>query len=271
MRWFRSKVKVIFIDDTTGERFSVAKLQPADLPESFELQTTLHLGDEDWSVVDALPKSRAEYSKSNVLTLRLRRIKRIDPGSILYSLPSICEAIPAVSDQPLSGAELVLAEDDWRQLELVSNRLAGEVDEEIANIRLIHENAAAEVGWYEMYVRTKPEPPLDCNVTLSDIACAVNASAQSNGVTYRGATSRIADGYSLTTEDGMTIYGVAPYGNVRVIAFDQYSKLSANAESIYRLKSLAHDLNLDLVYWCRCARAAPDDLLFGSLLSNDAT
>jgi hypothetical protein len=271
MRWFSSKVIVSFIDDTTGESFGVTELPPTDLPESFEIDTMLHIGDDDWSVVDASPKTRAEYAKSWALTLRLRRIKRIDPRNILYSLPSIYEAIPATNDQPLSGTELVLAEDDWRQLELVSNTLAREVDEEIAKIRLIHENAAVGVGWREIHIRTKPEAPLVCNLTLVELARVLDASTQSNGVTYHGASSPIGDGYCLTTKDGLTIYGVAAKGNVEVIAMGQYSNLSPNAESIERLKSLAHDLDLDLVYWCRCARTAPDDLLFGSLLSNDAT
>jgi hypothetical protein len=271
MSWFSSKVKVSFIDDTTGESLGVAEMPPADLPESFELDTTLHLGDDDWSVVDASPKTRAEYAKSKALTLRLHRIERIDPRHILYSLPSICDAIPAVNDQLLSGTEFVLAEDDWRQFELVSNELAREVDEEIAKIRLIHDNATAEVGWREIHIRTKPEAPLVCNLTLTDLARTLNISVQMNGVTYHGASSRIADGYALTTKDGLTVYGVAPNGNVQVIAFGQYPASTPNHESIDRLKSLAHDLNLDLVNWCRCARVASDDSLFAALLSNEAT
>ncbi|HLG15955.1 MAG TPA: hypothetical protein VJH03_15835 [Blastocatellia bacterium] len=270
MRWFSFKVKVNLIDDTTGESLGIAELPPADLPESFALDTTLHLGDDDWRVVDASPKTRDEYAESKALTLRLRRIERSDPRNVLYSLPSICDAIPALNDQPLSGTELVLAEDDWRQFELVSGALAREVDGEIAKIRLIHENAAAGVGWNEIHVRTKPEAPLVCNLTFADLARALNVSAELNGVTYHGASSRIGDGYSLTTKDGLTLYGVAPNGNVKVIAFGHYSRLSPNAGSIDRLKSLAKDLDLDLVYWCRCARIAPDDPLFDSLLSDHA-
>ncbi len=271
MRWFSSKVKVTFIDEATGESFGITQMPTADLPESFELDTTLHLGDEDWSVVDAQPRTRAEYAKSKTLTLRLRRIEMMDPRNILYSLPSICDAIPAINDEPLSGGEFELAEDDWRQFEFVSNELAREVDEEIAKIRLIHENAAAEVGWREIHVRTKPEVPLVCNLVLADLANALNVSTESAGVTYQGAQSRITDGYSFTTNDGLSVYGVAPNGNIQVIAFGQYSDSTSNSESIDRLKSLAHDLNLDLVNWCRCVRIAPDDPLFYSLLSNDAT
>jgi hypothetical protein len=121
-----------------------------------------------------------------------------------------------------------------------------------------------------LLVRSKPERPLVCSLTLAHLANVLNVPAESDGVTYYGAQSRIADGYSFPTDDGLSVYGVAPNGHVQVIAFAQSSDSSPSAESLDRLKTLARELNLDLVYWCRCVRVAPDDPLFGSLLSNDA-
>ncbi len=269
MAWFSSKVVVTFIDDATGESLAVTEMPSANLPKSFEIDTTLHLGDDDWSVVDAQPKTRAEYAKSKTLTLRLRRIELMDPGNLLYSLPSICDAIPTINDQPLSGKEFLLAEDDWRQFEFVSNNLAFEVDDEIAKIRLIHETAAAEVGWREIHVRSQPELPLVCDLQLADLASSLNISATSVGVTYRGARSPITDGYAFTAAH-LTVYGVAPNGKVLTIALDQYSDQPPHANSVERLKSLAQELNLDLVNWCRCLRVGPEDPLFVSLLANEA-
>lgn len=148
MTWFSSKVKVTFIDEATGGSFGVTEMLPTDLPESFEIDTTLHLGNEDWSVVGAQPKTRAEYEKSKSLVLRLRRIE-MDPSNIMFSLPSICDSIPGVTEHKLSGAEFILAEDDWRQFEFVSNDRAADVDDEIEKIRLIHENAS-ESGYFFM-------------------------------------------------------------------------------------------------------------------------
>jgi hypothetical protein len=272
MAWFRSKVEVTLIDDATGVSIGVTQLPPDALPETFELDTTLHLGDEDWSVVDAQPPTRAQYAKSKTLTLRLRRIEKIDPSKILFGLPSICDFIPPVNDQPLAGGEFVLAEDDWRQFEFVSRELANVVDEEIARIRRIHETAAAEVGWREIHVRSRPERPLLCTITFAELSECLNVPTR-HGVTYQGAQTQVADGYSLTTADGMSVYGVAPNGNIQVIALAQYSESSPNVESvesIARLRTLARDFNLDLVYWCRCARVSPDHPLFESLLSNNA-
>lgn len=268
MTWFSSKVKVTFIDEATGDSFGVTEMLPTDLPESFEIDTTLHLGNEDWSVVDAQPKTRAEYEKSKSLVLRLRRIEMMAPSNILFSLPSICNSIPGVAEHKLSGAEFILAEDDWRQFEFVSNDHAADVDDEIEKIRLIHENASADVGWREIHVRTKPELPIVCTLALADLASALNIAGDSVGVTYSGAQSQIAHGYAFRTND-LTVYGVVADGDVQTIAFEQYSDVSPTSDSIGRLKSLAQNLNLDLVYWCRCARVGPDDPLFESLLAND--
>ena len=270
MAWFSSKVSVTFIDDSSGETFAATEMPPGDLPESFELDTTFHLGNDDWMVVDAQPKTRAEYAKSKTLVLRLRRVEMVDPSTILYSLPSICDGIPGVSDRALSGNEFVLAEDDWRQFEFVSSNLCNIVDHEITQIRRIHENASAEVGWREIHVRSNPEFPIACALELNDLATALNASNPPVGVAYRGAQSQITDGYVIHIE-GLTVYGVAPNNQVQTIAFDQYSDVSPDPNSIDRLKSIAQKLELDLVYWCRCIRAAPDDPVFETLFTNIAT
>jgi hypothetical protein len=71
MGLFNSKVKVTFIDESTGKPFGVTEMPPSDLPESFETNTTLHIRQEEWMVMDAQPATRAEYAKSKSLTLRL--------------------------------------------------------------------------------------------------------------------------------------------------------------------------------------------------------
>ena len=270
MAWFTSKVSVTFIDDANGEAFAATEMPPGDLPESFELDTTLHLAGEDWTVVDAQPSSRSEYARSKVLTLRLRRVEMVDPSTLLFSLPSICDSIPGINDRPISGDEFLLAEDDWRQVELVSKDFSRDVDDEIVHIRKIHENASAKVGWREIHVRSKIEFPIACSLGLADLANALTVSSAPTGLAYHGAASGIADGFSFRA-DGLTIYGVAPNGNVQTIAFDQYSDVSPASQSIELVKSLAQNLGLDLVYWCRCLRVSPYDPLFHKLLSEIAT
>src|SRR5262245_58474807 len=100
----------------------MVEVSPGDLPEAFELDTTMHLGDAEWSVVKAMPLTRTEFAKTKLLTLRLRKIERIPAGDILFSLPSICDSIPGLGELPLTKEDFVLADDEWRQFELVSRQ-----------------------------------------------------------------------------------------------------------------------------------------------------
>ncbi len=266
MTLFSLNIEVTFIDDSTGQSIGVTQIPSVDLPESFERDTTIHLANADWKVINARPKTRTQYSKSQTLILWIDRVVKINPSNVFYSLPSICAVVPDVSSRPLSGSELALAEDDWRQFELISNKLADKVDREIAKIQLIHQNAAAEVGWREIHIRSKPAIPIVSNIALTHLANILQVSAKPAGITYHGSQFPILDGYSFQLNDDFSVYGVAPNSKVQIIAIGQDANISPNSTSIDRLQQLAHKFNLDLVYWCRCVRVSPDDPSFRSLL-----
>lgn len=91
MSWFGRKVAVTFIDDASNETFAQSNMPPSNLPDSFATETTLHIGDGDWSVVQAVPPSKTEFTKTGKLTLRLRRIELVDPQSLSFSQLDITE------------------------------------------------------------------------------------------------------------------------------------------------------------------------------------
>jgi hypothetical protein len=267
MTSFSLNIEVTFIDDLTDESLGVTQIPANNLPDLFERDTIINLSGADWNVLNARPKTRAQYTKSKQLILWIRRVEQINSSDIIYSLPSICKVVPDLNSRTLSGSELTIAEDDWRQFELVSNKLADKVDKEISKIRWIHENATVGLGWQKMHLRSKPEIPIVSNIALTHLANTLKVTAKSTGITYDGAQSPIADGYSFRLNDDFSIYGVAPNGKVQVIAIGQDSNIAPNADSIDRLQQLARKFNLDLVHWCRCVRVNSDDPLFGSLLS----
>jgi hypothetical protein len=104
MSWFNRKVMVTLIDDATGAVFASSNMPPDDLPESFEIDTALHLGGDNWSVVHAEPLTKADFTKSGKVTLRLRRIETMDPKSISFSQLDITERFD--DNEGLGG-------DDW--------------------------------------------------------------------------------------------------------------------------------------------------------------
>jgi hypothetical protein len=91
MSWFTRNIEVTLIDDATGAAFASSTMPPDDLPESFAIDTTLHLGDDNWSVVHADPQTKTEFTKSGKVTLWLRRIEMIDPKAISFSQLDITE------------------------------------------------------------------------------------------------------------------------------------------------------------------------------------
>ena len=264
---FSLNIEVTFIDELTDESLGVTQIPANNLPDLFERDTTINLSGADWHVLNARPKTRAQYTKSQQLILWIRRIEQLNPQQLLYSLPSICAVVPAVNNRSLSGNELILAEDDWRQFELISNQFAAKIDKEIAKIQSIREHAADGVGWREMHLRKKPEISIASNIALTYLANLLQSAPKSPGITYDGAQSPIADGYSLTLNDDFAVYGLAPKGKIQVIAIGQDANIAPTERSIDLLQQLARKFNLDLVHWCRCIRISPDDPSFRSLLS----
>ena len=103
MTSFSLNIEVTFIDELTDESLGVTYIPANNLPDSFEKDTTIELSGVDWSVLNARPKTRAQYTKSKQLILWIRRIESVNPQDILYSLPSICKVVPEVSNRSLVG------------------------------------------------------------------------------------------------------------------------------------------------------------------------
>lgn len=265
MAWFSRKVAVTLIDDATGTPFATTEMPPADLPESFEVETTLHLGEADWSVVHAQPATRPEYTKSGTLVLRLRRAEKVKLSDLLYSLASICDRLPSVGTAPLVGDECVLHEDDWRQFEFVSRRFAVEADAEIVAIRRIHEEERASVGWRKLHVRSHPDPAIAAPLTRGRLDHAFGG-LTFRGVRFRDDGSPIVSGFSFRAADGLECYGAEDKGQVTVLGIVQDVPAAAPVRSADALELIAREFDLDLVHWCRCVRVSPDIPLFRHML-----
>jgi hypothetical protein len=268
MAWFDNKITVTFINDATNETIGVTQIPPKDLPESFALETTMQLGDSSWVVADAIPKTRVEFSKSKKLTLRLNQVLTVDPQTLLASLPTICDYIPGLGNEALTGQELVLHEDDWQQFEFVSKQLVAETDQEIESIRQIYANESVGVGFRKLHVRKLIQKSIVCDLTLSDIQDFLGIQAISSGVTYQRATSQIEAGFSITAPDGLRLYGLTQNGMISVLAIAEEVLEHAPEQSIIALQSLAAKFDLELLHWSTCGRASGTGPDFRRLFTN---
>ena len=167
-----------------------------------------------------------------------------------------------MADAPPAGDELVLDEDDWRQVELVSRAFAAESDVEIAAIRAIHEQESASVGWKKIHVRKRPDPPIASSLSRNDIAHAFGS------VTFHAVcfgNSPIASAFSFRAEK-LQCYGIEEDGTVTVLGIAEHSEQEEGVDALARI---AHEFDLERIHWCRCARATWDDSLFRRILTGD--
>ena len=87
----KKTVRVRFFEQGTSEPFAMSDMPPEQLPESFVVDTMMHIGEDNWSVVRAEPSSRAEAAVHGRLDLHLNKVVQMAPQSISYSQVDITE------------------------------------------------------------------------------------------------------------------------------------------------------------------------------------
>lgn len=91
MAWFNRDIAVAFVDEASGTEFARSNIPVDKLPDTFEIDTTLHLGETDWIVVGAEPSFKAAFSRTRKLTIGLRKIETMDPREIAFSQLDVTE------------------------------------------------------------------------------------------------------------------------------------------------------------------------------------
>jgi hypothetical protein len=177
---------VEFVDAATGETFAFTESPPEALPETFALNTTLHLGDQDWSVERAEPMTRAEYIQTGNLVLTLAKVMQMPVKDILFSLPTLYDPLPRGDGQAdTTGKKLfTLHADLWRHMEFVSVSQQEIVDHELDAIVSIYEQHREAAGFNKLHIRQSPTKPIDDELTLSDLQTLFAGAVPSDGIVF---------------------------------------------------------------------------------------
>jgi hypothetical protein len=262
--FFSRKVQVTFVDAASGAVIAESKMEPEQLPETFLVDTTLHLGEEDWTVLHAEPPTRAEFAKSRRLVLTLARVEEttmMDPRQILFSLPTLNDRLPD-DGEPADGREAVLAEDDWRQVELVSAGLRAAVDEEIRAIAAIHQAHRRGPGFDELHVRSRVERPLGSGLAADALHALDLGAPRALRLDRHGHRVHGGFAHALAASDWL-LYGVADGGVVAVLGLHPGAEPPSDA-AVQALEALAGRHGLIVVDWCRCAVGEPGRASFAA-------
>ena len=255
MALFSPKIRVTLTDNRTGELIGETNMKAGDLPESFAAETTLTLGDQDWSVVSADPTTREEYTKSKSLRLSLSPIETVDPSTLLYSLPTICDPLPDAEDD-LAADGLLILEDLWRQVEFIARAHEREIDGELAAIESIHAHESAGIGFKNLHVRTAIGSPLSPPPAFEDVADLCRGFRRAE-LGYHPAGHRIVDGFAFVQDGALALYGIAAAGRVQILGIQSSGDGNVAADTVEGLRRFADAHDLLLVDWCRCVNAPP--------------
>ncbi len=238
-----STVRVTFLDASRNTEIAQAELPAEQLPETFELETSLQLGGRDWTVERAEPLTRAEYVASGTLRIALREIKQVDPKEILFSLPTLENTQPELTHGNATGA-YAMHEDDWRQCELIAGDFDLEIKAEVADIEAARETRKGP-GFAHLHVRQRIPNPLGRTVlTIDELAKALgNPPRRACSINNR----MVANGFAFSVGSAV-VYGHTQEGTLACIAV---------TDPVAELAELARAHSLVLVDWCAPAVLDP--------------
>jgi len=249
-------IKVQFIDDSTGETIGVSNMPPGKLPATFELETTMHLGDAEWRIEEASPLNAVDFIKSGNLTLKMHKVEYLNVNDVNFMLPTISNELPDVSDKVLSNNyEIQMTDDDWRQNEFLNKSLFPLIDIEIEKIRDIWANHSKTIKdsytlFKKCHVRDAiGEPDLSIDFTeLKRILGLENAGS----LKFLGTNDFVLNGFSLVTAT-TTFYGILNNGTVTHLCISSFSD-----ESINEIEIINQFFGIIFVNWYHCDIIAKD-------------
>ena len=182
--------------------------------------------------------------------------KMVDPKTLLYSLATIENALPALSNgTQLGNSPLELSEDDWRQFEFVSANYSSEIQTELKSIDDIFAQQSIKLsnGWLafkKLHVRERIPVPLAGNLSWKEFTKTLGPDAVSlSSVTFRGAPTAIGDGFAIKLGAAI-FYGLRNGDRISVLCIESGSAKPALLEGQAKsLTAFLHRNGLLLVHW----------------------
>ena len=253
MRLFGKKktVHVEFFDQETGKLLGQSDVPSESLPDTFELNTTMHLGDTDWSVISAEPMTSSEFRKTGKLRLVLQKVRMMDPNEILYTLPTICNFLVDVdTERDTTGRELTIHEDDWRNIEMVSLKFDEEIKSSLSEIYRIHEEERVGQGFRQMHLRMDIEKPFgSVRFPFAELE-KFEKSCVYTGLGYLK-NGLITDGFAFSTVGGLTWYGRQKSNFVQELCLASCLPNEQTEREVEMLAKMMGEYHLGFVDWCQ--------------------
>ena len=251
-------VETIFIDAHTHNVIARAQMPIERLPQSFAANTKIHIAGEDWEVIKADPMTAEEFIQTGKLVITLAKIFKVSPKDINFTLPTICDEIPRILAGSTKQGKNVfeLHEDDWRQIEFISQSYRSAIDSQLAEIVRIYREASVDSGrslaFRDLYLRQQIKIPLQEVITLDQLyAFFTSALYRYEGVCYQQYDGLIEGGFAFRVAT-VILYGQQVEGTVKVLGIGVIGDVTGESKDIaHALEKLMATYNLYLVDWCK--------------------
>lgn len=248
-------IKVEFIDAEDGSTMGVSDVPIGQLPESFEVATTLNMNGEEWAIEEAIPAHSDDFKASGKLQLKMKKLGYINPKDILFSLPTIANELPATTEEKdTSDANYAMVGDEWRQFEFLPFTSLNEIETDLRHVRAVRENynkpmSNGGTAYTKCHVRSIiGEPKLIINFEHLQKTLG---SSQVGSLKFSNPNAMIKHGFSLKTEHS-TFYGIMEDGLVMHLGITEFTEHSGK-----EIKTLVENLNLVFVDWINCQKLVP--------------
>ena len=257
-------IDIEFYEQGTPSAFATSTLPLDELPDSFQIHTTLNIQGDDWRVAGAAPATKAEFRRSGVL--RVFVVKPVVEGGgsadILFNVPTLSNDIPAADPVTVLDNVFVVPENDWRQCELVSVRHRDSIEAEFDEIRQIVESQRVGTGYRQCHLRAAIRAPLDnARLTIDELRAALGVTHRYAGVAFRDASAVMRSSFAFVTSHGLHLWGqVRADRSLAVVCLQPHELATLTPEAHTALDGLLATHGFALVDWVRMkAHEAPRD------------
>lgn len=179
-------------------------------------------------------------------------IVTMDPNDILFTTPTLNDAIPATLEGSTVPQDCIqLHEDDWRQFEFVAASQRSEIDAELADIGAIWDNNSVPLGdsgtaFREVHVRKRIRDALNVSMPLAEFEALVGQ--KTGPMTFFG-YDEVLRGVHAVKIDKLVLYAFIQDDHVTTIGLDAIEQFTLSPDFLDRLAEFVQDHNVVLVHW----------------------
>ncbi len=178
-------------------------------------------------------------------------LEKIDPNQLLYTTPTINDAIPtALTETPLLPGGVATHEDNWRQFEFVSSSYKQQIEKELEHINEIWKFKSVKTGEYtafrNVHVRKLIPSPISIPFTQSDFSALFGQKPAS--FAFLGSSHAFRDVHAIQS-GGVAFYAEISDGKLSTLGIDSSSAPTLTKDTISRLATFIKKNKLVLVHW----------------------